>query len=143
MNHRNKWRIILICSIFLSSLGVLKAEGDDYIKNIEIAESSIKIDHQEFPPVAYLCLTLKNNGDRKIYNIAFEITYYGKEGDMIMKAVVKNALNDPLPDVETRKYKVRLGGDVVNERNEKYPYSQADAVAEFDIKIRNVKFALR
>ena len=106
-------------------------------------ESDIKIDHQESPPVAYLCLALKNNGDRKVYNMTFEITYYGKEGYLVMKTLVKNALNDVLPAGETRKYKVRLIGDVVNERNEQYPYSRHDEVAEFDIQIKNIKFALR
>ena len=108
-----------------------------------MVESAIKMNHQEFPAAAYLYMTLKNNGDRKVSNIALEISYYGKEDYLIMKAVVKNALNDAIPARETRKYKVRLNGDVVNARNEQYPYSRQEEVAEFDIKIRNVKFAAR
>ena len=117
----------------------MTAAGDEYMKNIEMTESSINIDHQEFPPVAYLCITLKNNGDRKVSNVTFEITYYGEEGYLIKKAVIKNALNDVIPAREIRKYKVRLNGNVVNTRNEQYPYSQEDAVGEFDIKITSVK----
>ena len=121
----------------------MKAEGDEYAKNIEIAESSISMNHQEFPTIAYLYITLKNNGDRKVTNATFEISYYGKEGYLIKKAIIKNALNDAIPARETRKYKVRLNGDVVNARNEQYPYSQEDGVGEFDIKIINVKSASR
>ena len=136
-----KYHIIFICSIFLFSLGVMKAEGNEDVKYIEIAESAINIDHQEFPPVAYLCITLKNNGDRKVSNVALEISYYGKEGYLIKRAIIKNALNDTIPAREIRKYKVRLNGNVVNVRNEQYPYSQEDEVGEFDLKITNVKFA--
>ena len=140
---RNKYHIIFICSIFLFFLGVMKAEGDEYIKNIEIAKANISVNHQEFPAVAYLYITLKNNGGRKVSNVTFEIIYYGEEGYLIKKAIIKNALNDAMPAGETRKYKVRLNGDVVNARNEQYPYSQQDEVDEFDIKIRNVKLASR
>jgi len=140
---KKRCRIIFICSIFLFFSGIMKAEGDEYTKNIEIAESAINIDHQEFPPVAYLYITLKNNGDRKVSNVAFEISYYGKEGYLIKKAVVKNALNDAIPAREIRKYRVRLNGDVVNIRNEQYPYSQEEEVDEFDVKIANIKFASR
>ena len=131
--------IIFICALFLSSLGTITAEGDDYTKNIEMVESSISINHQEFPPVAYLLVTLKNNSDRKVSNVTFAITYYGEEGYLMKKAVIKNALNDAIPAHETRKYKVRLNGNVVNARTEQYPYSQPDEVAEFDVKIVSVR----
>ena len=85
---KRKYLMIFICSIFLLSFVVMKAEGDEYAKNIEITESDIKIDHQEFPTVAYLFLTLKNNGDRKVSNATFEISYYGKEGYLIKKAIL-------------------------------------------------------
>lgn len=139
MHNMKKITAIFVCMIFLFSLGAMTAEGEDYIKNIEITESSININHQEFPPAAYLYITLKNNGDRKVSNAAFEVRYYDKEGYLIKKAVIKNALNDVIPAREMRKYKVRLSGDVVNARNEQYPYSQEDEVGEFDIKIINVK----
>ena len=141
MNRQNKYHKIFICSIFLFFLGVMKAEGDEYIKNIEIAEANISVNHQEFPAVAYLYIKLKNNGDRKVSNVTFEIIYYGEEGYLIKKAIIKNALNDAIPPHEIRKYRVRLNGDVVNARNEQYPYSQEDEVGEFDLKITNVKFA--
>jgi hypothetical protein len=136
---RHKYHIIVICSIFLLSLGVLKAEGDEYVKNIEMTEADINMNHQEFPAGAYLYVTLKNNGDRKVSNVTFEISYYGKEGYLIKKSRIKNALNDAIPAREMRKYKVRLNGNVVNARNEQYPYSQQDEVAEFDVKIVSVK----
>ena len=58
---------------------------------------------------------------------------------MMKKAVIKNALNDAIPAHEIRKYKIRLNGDVVNARNEQYPYSQEERVGEFDLEIANVK----
>lgn len=140
---RHKYRVILICSIFLLFPGTIKAKGDDYIKNIEMTDSAIKIDRQDFPHIAYLYITLKNNGDKKVSNVSFEIGYYGEGGYLIKRVTVKDALNDIIPGGETRKYKVRLNGDVVNVRNEQYPYSQGDVVAEFNIKITNVKFASR
>ena len=143
MNRQNKYHKIFICSIFLFFLGVMKAEGDEYIKNIEIAEANISVNHQEFPAVAYLYIKLKNNGDRKVSNVTFEIIYYGKGGYLIKKAVIKNALNDLMPAGESRKYKVRLNGDVVNARNEQYPYSQQEEITEFDIKIISVNLSSR
>lgn len=140
---KHKCYITFICAMFLFFIGTMTADGDEYIKNIEIAEAAINIDHNEFSPVAYLFITLKNNGDRNISNVAFEIKYYDKEDYLIKRVVIKNALNDTMPGGEARKYKVRLNRDVVNVRNEQYPYSHEDAVAEFDIEIINVKFALR
>ena len=140
---KHKYHIIFTCVIFLFFLGTMTAQGDEYIKNIEITESGIKMDHKEFPTIAYLFVTLKNNGDRKVSNLTFEISYSAEDGHLMKKAMIKNALNDAIPKGETRKYKVRLNGDVINARYEKYPYSQEEGVGEFDIKIRNVKSAPR
>lgn len=140
---KHKYHIIFICLIFLFFPGTLKAGGDEYIQNIEITETAIDIDHQAFPPVAYLYVTLKNNGDRKISNATLGINYYGKGSYLIKKTVIKNALNNTMLAKETRKYKVRLNGNVFNARNEQYPYSQAGEVDEFEVKIINVKFGSR
>jgi hypothetical protein len=137
------YHIILIGFIFLAAPGILKAEERDYIKNIEIMEDSIDIDHHQLPYVAYLCVTLKNNGDKKISNLTFEICYYGKEDCLVQKAVIKNALNEAIPKGEVRKYRIPLSGDFVNIEHEQYPYSQSDKVNEYDIKIKNIKFASR
>ena len=134
---------LLICSIFFFSSWVMKAEGDEHIKDVEILESAIDIDHHEFPPVAYLYVTLKNASGRKVSNATFGISYYGEGGYLIKDSVVKNALNAIIPAGETRKYKVRLNGDVVNERNAQYPYARQDEVAGFDVKILNVRSSLR
>ncbi|MFA4982177.1 MAG: hypothetical protein WC592_06910 [Candidatus Omnitrophota bacterium] len=135
-------RAIFTCAVFfMLFLSADPAKGEDYAKNIEVAEADIKINYQEVPAVAYLYLTLKNNGSRNVSNLNFKIGYFG-EGDYLMhKAVVKNALNIMLPKGETRKYKVRLRGDFNNERYEQYPYSRSAEISDFDIKIINVKIA--
>lgn len=115
--------------------------GEEYIKNIEIGEADIKIDQSELPAVAYLYIELKNNGDKNISNLTFEISYYDAEGYLIEKSVVKNALTKTISKGEVRKYKIRLNGDVVNIEHEQYPYSQHDKVNDFDIKIKSVKLA--
>ena len=115
--------------------------AEEYIKNIETGDADIKIDQSEFPPVACLYMELKNNGDKKISNLTFEISYYDSEGYLIEKAVIKNALTKAMPKKEALKYKIRLNGDVMNIEHEQYPYSQLDKVKEFDIKITGVKFA--
>lgn len=113
--------------------------GEDYIKNIEAGETNIKIDQAELPRIAYLYIELKNNGPRRIANLTFEVSYYDHEGYLIEKSVVKNALTEAIPKGQTRKYKIRLKGDVINTEHEEYPYSQLGKVNEFDIKITNVK----
>jgi hypothetical protein len=140
---KNKYYIIFLCSMLLLCVSAEKAMGEEYIKNIDIGESDIKIDQTEFPPVAYLYLELKNNCDKKISNLTFEISYYDTEGYLIKKATVKNALTEAIPKGETRKYKIRLNGDVMNIEHEQYPYSQRDEVNEFDIKIKSVQFTSR
>jgi len=90
---------------------------------------------------AYLYIELKNNGDRNVANLAFEIKYYDKMDCLIKRAVIKNALNDSLPKNETKKYNIRLRGDYVNLSYENYPYSRQDEVSDFDVKIIGIKLA--
>lgn len=122
--------------ILLSAHVIHPAEDE----SVEIVDASIDIDHKQFYPVAYLCVTLKNNGDKKISNLTFEISYYDGEY-LAQKAVVKNALKEALPVEETRKYKIPLKGDFVNRENAEYPYGQHDKANEFDVKILDVKYA--
>ena len=135
--------IIFICAIFLFSLVIPQARGDDYIKNVEIKESDINFDCHQCPPVAYLYITLMNNGDKKVANLSFEISYYSEGGYLIHKAIVKNALNETIPPKESRKYKVLLRGDFFNVQYEQYPYSQNEKVGDFHIKIINAKLTSR
>ena len=126
--------------MLLLCLSAKRAAGEEYIKNIDVGEANIKIDQSELPPTAYLYVELKNNGDRNVANLTFEISYYDPEGYLIEKAVVKNALTEIMPKREARKYKIRLSGDVINIEHEQYPYSQQSKVNDFDIKIINIKF---
>ena len=141
--NKFKCHIVFICFILLLFPRTVKAEGDDSIKNIEIIDDNINIDNHQFPSVAYLYITLRNNGDKKISNVTFEIRYYEEGGYLIQKAVLKNALNEAIPKAEVRKYKIRLKGDIVNTDNEQYPYSQHNEVDEYDIKIINARLASR
>jgi hypothetical protein len=132
------------CVIFLLSLIISPASlaaGDDYTKNIDIVEASIKKNYKEFPVLAYLYLTLKNNGDRKVSNVILEVSYFGEENYLIQKTIIKDVLNDIVPQGESRNYRIRLRGDFVNIENEQYPYSKNEKVDEFDIKIIKVRFA--
>lgn len=122
---------------------MIEAVENDYIKNIDIADSDIIMDHQQFPAAAYLRVTLKNNGDRKISNLAFEIRYYDEADYLIQKAVLKNALNEPLPEGKTGKYKIRLKGDIVDIENAQYPYDQSNKIERFELKITDAKIASR
>ena len=140
---KNKYLIVFVCLIVLLCLTAERTMAEEYIKNIEIGESDIKIDQKEFPPAAYLYIELKNNGEKKISNLTFEISYYDMEGYFIEKSAVKNALTEPIPKGEARKYKICLKGDIVNTEHEQYPYSQHDKVNEFDIKITKVKLSSR
>ena len=133
--------VILACLVFLLFLGVKTAAGEDYVKNIETGEADIMFGRTELPPVAYLCVEFKNNGDKGISNLDFEISYYDKDGYPIKKAVVKNALTEEIPKKESRRYKIRLKGNIVNIDNAQYPYAQQNEVSEFDIKVISVKFS--
>ncbi len=133
--------IFFICAIFLLSCGTVEAGDKDYIKNIEEIDAEIDIDHQQFPAAAYLCVTLKNNGDRKVSNLAFKIEYYDENDYPIRKAVIKNALNRSLLPGETQKYRIRLKGDIVNIANEQYPYERSNEVEKFDTNIIDIKLA--
>ena len=138
---KNKYPIIFVCVIFLLCLGSKRAMGEDYVKNIERGEASIDFNQNEFPHAAYLHIEFKNNGDKKIANLTFEISYYDEEGILIEKVVVKDALTETMPKGEKKKYRIRLKGDIVNIEHEQYPYSQQERVKGFDIKIISVKFA--
>lgn len=131
---------ILICLTLLSCLGAKAAAAEDPVKDIEITEATIKFSRSEFPRTAYLYTELKNNGGKDIANLDFEISYYDKESYLIKKVVLKNKLTEAIPSGEARKYRIRLTGDVFNERHEKYPYSRSSEVDDFDMKILNVKF---
>jgi len=133
--------IIGICAIFLFCPNAGSAADEDYAKNIDDVESYIKFDHEVCPPVAYLYIELKNNGDKKISNLTLEIKYCDVGGNEMERAVLKNALTEPLPAGESRKYKIRLKGDVVYSRSAQYPYSRANEVDDFDIKITKINFA--
>ena len=137
----NRYSIILISLMILSCLNTQKVMGEDYTKNVEVGEMSIKLDRNEFPPLAYLYIELKNTGDKKISNLNLEISYYGSDSYLIKRAVVKNALTEAIPKQESRKYKICLKGDVINPAHEQYPYSVRDKVSEFDVKVINVNFA--
>ena len=106
-------------------------------------ETDINYEHEEMSFVAYLCTTLKNNGDKKISNLALQIIYYDNDDNVIHKAVIKNALNKPISPGETQKYKIRLRNDFVNVRNEQFPYDRANEINEYDVNIMNVKLAKR
>lgn len=140
---KNKYSIIFICLMLLLSLSAENAMAEEYIKNVAIGDTSIKFDQSEFPPVAYLYMKLKNNGDKNISNLTLEITYYDSEGYLIKKSAVKNALTGAMPKGEERKYKIRLSGDIVDTEHEQYPYSQQDKVNGFDVKITGIKFGSR
>ena len=127
--------------MLLLSLSAKSIMAEEAIKNIEIGEADVRFDQKEFPPVAYLYIELKNNSDKKVSNLTFEISYYETEGYLIQKSVLKNALTEAMKKGETRKYKIRLKGDIVNTEHEQYPYSQQNKVNGFDIKITSVKFA--
>lgn len=131
--------MIFLCLTALLCLNAKQVMAEEYIKNIEIGESNIKMDQSELPQSAYLYVELKNNGDKNISNLNFEISYYDRDGYLIEKHAVKNALTGPLPKKETQKYRIHLNGNVINEKNAQYPYSQHDKVNEFDIKITGVK----
>ncbi len=133
--------IIFICAIILLTTGLSLAAGDDYIKNVELVEATIDIDHDHFPVAAYLCVTLKNNGGQKVANLNLEIKYYDAENYVMQKAIVKNGLNEPVKQGETKKYKIRLKGDIVNIDRAQYPYERSNEVAAFTVNIINVKLA--
>jgi hypothetical protein len=82
---------------------------------------------------------LKNNGGKHVDNANLEISYYGKEGYLIKKVLLKNKLNCPIPPGASQTYKIRLNRHVVNTRNEEYPYSQWSDVGEFDVKVQDVR----
>jgi hypothetical protein len=136
----HKYFITLIGTLLLLSW-TAAAGGNDYLNNIEIRESGINIDHQQFPASAYLNLTLKNGGDKKISHLTFEIKYFDEDDNLIMKAVVNNSLGDALSPRETQKLKIRLKGNIVHVDNAQYPYDRSSKVDGYDIKILNVKFA--
>ena len=138
---KNRYYLIAICLILSFCLSAKTAAGEEYAKNIEILESRISIDYSALPSIAYLCIELKNNGDKNIANLNFEMRYNDADGYLIEKAVLKNALTETIPPGETRKYKIRLKGDIVNIEHEQYPYAHSNKVNDFHVTIKDVKFA--
>lgn len=133
--------VSVVFLIFLSCFTGKAAVADEYVKNIEIIEPSISYTQYELPRIAYLCMELKNKGDKKIANLDLEVSYYDTEGYPMKKVILKNKLTEVIPSGEARKYKIRLNGDVFNDRNEEYPFSRSAEVGEFDVKVLNVKLA--
>lgn len=131
----------MLSALCLTTQIAIADEGKDYIGNVEIAQADINFDYNMHPVVAYLCTELKNNGSKNIANLTFEINYYDEDGYPIKKAVLKNALTEPIPQGEARKYKIRLKGDIVNIEREQYPFSMASSVDDFKVKIIDVKLA--
>ncbi len=138
---KNRFLALAILLISLSYPGEKTVMAEEYVKDIKIIDTSIVYSQYELPRVADLCVELKNNGDKKIANLNFEVSYYDTEGYPMKKVVLKNKLTEAIPPGEARKYKIRLNGDVFNDRNEEYPFSRSGDVGEFDVKILNVKFA--
>ncbi|MDD5135906.1 MAG: hypothetical protein PHX20_02410 [Candidatus Omnitrophica bacterium] len=131
---------ILICFILLSCFSPKAVTAEEGAKDLEIVESAVDFNRNEFPYGAYLCMELKNKSDRDIANANFEIVYYDTDDYLMKRTVLKNKLPEPIPRGETRRFKMHLKGRVMNERNEEYPYSQSDEVGEFDVKVLSVKF---
>lgn len=127
--------------MLMLSAGMAEAAGEDHIKNIEITESDINIERPEMQAVAYLCVTLKNNGGRKISNLNFEVRYYDENDDLIKKTIVKNALNKAIPPGESQKYKIRLKGSIVDIENAQFPYERSASIDTFDVKIIDARLA--
>lgn len=133
--------VLFVFMIFLSCFGGSPAVAEDGVKDLEIIEGAINFSQNELRRNAYLYMELKNNGDKKIANADFVISYCDTKGYSIKKVVLKNRLNEAIPPGETRKYKIRLNYDVFNDRNEEYPYSQRSEIGDVDIKILKVRFA--
>jgi hypothetical protein len=136
-----RYSVAFLCLAILLLSGAAVSAAGEYMNNVAIGETDIKIDQSEFPPVAYLYVELKNSGDKKIANVNFEVSYYDAEGYLLQKAVLKNALTKAMPQKGALKYKIRLKGDVLNTEHEEYPYSQLNKVGGFDIKITGVKIS--
>lgn len=130
---------ILTAPVFFA--GMAGAAGEDYIKNIEIAESGINVERPEMQAVAYFCVTLKNNGSRKVSNLNFELKYYDEDDNLIKKTIVKNALNRAILPGEAQKYKIRLKGSIVDIENAQYPYERSADICSFEADIINVRLA--
>ena len=136
-----RYSVAFLCLAILLLSGAAVSAAGEYMNNVAIGETDIKIDQSEFPPVAYLYVELKNSGDKKIANVNFEVSYYDAEGYLLQKAVLKNALTKAMPQKGALKYNIRLKGDVLNTEHEEYPYSQLNKVGGFDIKITGVKIS--
>lgn len=136
-----KYLIAFILAMPMLFAGMAEAAGKDYIKNIEITESDIDIERPEMQAVAYLCVTLKNNGARKVSNLNFEVKYYDKDDNLIKRAIVKNTLNKAIMPGESQKYKIRLKGSIIDIEHAQYPYERSADIDTFDAKIINVRLA--
>ena len=136
-----RYLIAFILAMPMLFAGMAEAAGKDYIKNIEITESDINIERPAMQAVAYLCVTLKNNGDRKISNLNFELKYYDKDDNLIKRAIVKNTLNKAIMPGESQKYKIRLKGSIIDIEHAQYPYERSADIDTFDAKIIHARLA--
>lgn len=134
-----KYFAVLIC-VMLLPLSGMAAETDDYLNYIEIVETDIDYNQQEFPPAAYLRVTLRNGGDRKVSLLIFEVKYYDEEDYLMSRTIVQYKLDEIMAGGETRKYKIRLKGDIVHLTFAQYPYSRSNEVDSYDLNIINAKF---
>ena len=133
--------MLLIFLISLSSSGERQLMAKEDAENIEIINTSINCNQSEFPRSTYIYLEFKNNNDKDVANINFQIAYYDVDDCLIKKIILKNKFNDVIPSGKVRKYKIRLNCDVFNEKNEEFPYLRRDEVNSFEVKILNVRFA--
>lgn len=134
--------LLAIAVYMIISPGKAVSAGE-YAKDIEVIEAAVNFSQNEFPRIAYLTMELKNNGDKNIANLDIEISYYDAGGELIKKVSLKNRLTENIPSGEARKCRIRLKGNVFNERYEEYPYSRHGEVERFDVKISNVKLGGR
>lgn len=130
--------LLLACLMVTCSVMCLAEDGQ-----VEITTSSIKSEmaspHTISLDYRFLYIGLKNSGNAKVNNLNLDISYYADGGFLIKKVTIKHALTESIPPGEERKYKILLDREF-NDRDQ-YPYEQDDAVKNFDVKVKDIKFA--
>lgn len=136
MNARIAAAACLFISLIVASQAIA---AKDNLKDVEIVESDIRFEKNEFPRLAYLYADIKNGASTGVANLTLEISYFDEEGFPINKAVIKNALYEPIGPGQTKKYKIKLKGRGFNDNSDQYPYSYKYSVGSFDVKVLSVQ----
>jgi len=110
-----------------------------YLKNISVLSSNIGYEGY-YNSDSHLYVTLENHGQKDVYGVTMELSYYDSGNYLIGRGYVQTPPNEWIKAGEEKKYKIYLKPASTNiwgqvQQAEQYPYSQKANIYRFEIKV--------